>query len=375
MNKILLINNLLENSGYSEAGRNLAKACYYSKIPIACRNIKLTPNQIEPDSIIKKLLEMEASDCDTLIIHSLPYFFEYDGRFKKCIGRFDFESLTLKPTNWVKKCNLMDEIWVSCYWEQDRLKELGVKCPIQVVPHPIDINRFNYKIVGKGKIGQVKEETGNYVFYTIGEFVARKNYEALLKAWHSQFSIYDNAELIIKSHQSGRTSDECHQLFEQLNQQTIRNLKINPKYVKNPIFITEYYSEAQIDQLHHEGDCFVSTSHGEGHCQPALDATCFGKMTLLPDHSGFLDYSGGWLIQSQEAPCYGALDTQTDIYNGQDFWYNIDIKNLADSMKYILEGKHDMSLWLLQSNKEELAKSYSYESIGGWIKDALNYKN
>jgi hypothetical protein len=111
--KVLQIANFAESSGYSSAANNLAKAIYYTNPKgIACRNIQLTPNKKEPDDVIKKLLETKADDCDTLLIQSLPTFFEYDGRFKKCIGRFDFET-HLNPSCCKKKIQLMDEVWVS----------------------------------------------------------------------------------------------------------------------------------------------------------------------------------------------------------------------------------------------------------------------
>ncbi len=379
MNKCMYISNFLEKTGYSVAAENAVKALYYSKVPIAIRNLPLGNSPREPDVIIKKLLEMNASDADVLIIHSLPEYFEYDGRFRKCIGRFDWEARNLIPTCWRKKIQLMDEVWVTSNDVAEMLDVIGVQIPIRVVPHPVNPLRFETNtggFVGREKLGKESgqnkklgelrqlKDNGAFIFYSIGEFVTRKNYDDMIKAWYLSFGKTYNVELVIKTSRNGASAQKVYDTCMEVCNHVKFNLKINSRFAKDPIFITDSWTDEQIDELHKVADCFVSTSHGEGWCQPALDACCFGKYVICPRHTAFLDYiDKNDLVESHLTPCYGATDTASDIYNGHNYWYNVNLTEFILKMQ---------SNYLEQQNGPKFIEKYSYQAIGAKMKVYLN---
>lgn len=361
LNRCLYISNFLNNSGYSEAATNSAKALHALNYPLVCRNINLT-RTLHQDNQIQHLCSKNASDCNILLIHSLPEFTQYDRNFKKCIIRFDWEADNLNTMNWIKHLKLMDEIWVSCTFEKNILMNEGME-NIRIIPHCVDINRFNHSMSLKGRIHRLKEQTGNYVFYTIGEYVARKNYEGLLRAWHSHFSIYDGAELVIKTNDS--------KILE-LNEHVKRNVKVNRRWLKEPVFITERLSSTDLDLLHIESDCFVMPSHGEGFSYPCVDAMSFGKPVIVSNYSSFLDYvdeSNGFLINGSLQDCYGTMDTARPIYNGYQQWFEPNPSHLGYLMKKLVK---DPELGVHKGTEgRQISERFSYENVGNAMIDLL----
>lgn len=364
--KVLLISNICEQSGYSLAAESTLKSLYYNRVDVAARNINLTGKYRKVDNIVDKALNNSAADCDFLLIHSLPSFYQYDGRFKKCIGKFDYETDTL-PSNWKKKCALMDQIWVSSNQSKDDLKNIEqIKKPVFAIPHAVDINRFERDFSKSlGVIGSHKKKTKAYCFYTIGEFAARKNYEALLQAWYLSFSQKDNVELFIKTSMPNTEPRQVEAKFMQCCEQIKNNLKLNKRYLKDPIVIADTFDDLAIDVFHSEGDCFVSTSHAEGFCLPARDAILFGKPAIIPNHTGFVDYAAcqaATMVEASPAPCYGALDQSPEIYNGSSIWYNVNIMQFKNWMQ-----THYLSQQMYkkfgQAGKVFIHK-YSYVNIG-----------
>lgn len=382
-NSLLYISNFLEATGYSEAARNLCKSIFYQDFPTIANNIKLTHDIIEPDKVIKELLNRNSRYTkdkygspitpNISLIHSLPYFFQYDSYFKYNIGRFDWECDNFISSSWPKYCNLMDRLWVASSFQKTIMKQAAITTPIDIVPHPIDRNRFEYNDNRPGFVSHLKRDTGNYVFYTIGEFVSRKNYEGLLRAWHSHFSIYDKVELIIKTSKSGTVKAELDKILEGLNEHVKRSLKVNKRWVKDPIFVTERFEQEDLDKLHIESDCFVSATHGEGWLQPAQDAMCFGKPCILPKYSGYLDYAddtNSYLVNGFVTNCYGTADVGPDLYNGYQKWFEPDISHMGLLMKLIAKNK-DLGVDKGKEGRKLLDK-YDYSAIGRLAVSLLN---
>ncbi len=368
--KVLLISNICEQSGYSIAAEATLKSLYYNKIEVAARHMPLTGQRREVDAVVQKALKVPAADADFLLIHSLPSFFEYNGQFKKCIGKFDYET-DFVPSNWKKKCQLMDEIWVSSEESKTDLDEIEhLEMPISVMPHAVDVNRFERDLSKcTGFIGRHKKKYGGYAFYTIGEFAPRKNYEALLQAWYLSFSQKDDVDLFIKTSMPGVEPGQAKVAFMNLCEEVKGNLKLNRRYLKDPVVITEAFDDLAIDTFHAEGDCFVSASHAEGMCMPARDAILFGKPCILPNHTAFSDYQYYPLVFSVMAfpvPCYGALNQPADIYNGSSIWYDVRTIDIKSWMQHCYTKRPAAKLDF------NLINAYSYKTVGQQMIERLN---
>jgi hypothetical protein len=184
----------------------------------------------------------------------------------------------------VKQC------WVPC--EQNRQLLIGAGVPaerVHTVPHPYMpdsierlCNRRPPRIHGGWKR-----------FYSIGRWEPRKGFDALLGAFLQAFKPGDKASLTIKYSGNGHwvdyvTPDEALRLavaFGEVNGWTMKNV------TDHVLILGGRLSDSEITQLHFENNVYVSTSHGEAFCWPALDAKRAGNAMVYIPWGGVADFA------------------------------------------------------------------------------------
>lgn len=370
MSKYLYISPF-DSTGYGQAALETVLAMKYVGLDVVCRQINLNNKPTLNHPILQELLQKPLDNCDVCIQHVLPTLFDYNGDFARNILFFALETNQLTKL-WHKHCNLADSIWVINKHSHQVLKKSLVKPDIHVIPHPVDLNKFTKSFLNNGHVAQLKAKTGAYVFYTIGEFVSRKNYEALLKAYFSEFTIYDNTCLVIKTSKDGASPTDCKNHVMELVNMVKSNLKLTSFA---PIeIITDFLSEEDLEKIHVESDVFVQTSHGEAWSLVAMAAIGYGKCPIVPGHTGYLDYvkvSNGFAIKSYETPCYETIDVQPNLYHGRQTWYDIDIMDLRRVMRMVYKNQ----LGCLTTRKSKslgTLEHFSYQKVGNIIKRALD---
>ena len=119
----------------------------------------------------------------------------------------------------------------------------------------------------------------------------------------------------------------------------------------------------------------VVPSYQEGFCIPAMDSLGFGNPIICNDVGGLRDYvsfSNGALIINQNAPITGMHTTFPWLSNGFETWKEINIVSLGLQMRYFYESRDQYYMQNLRQHAKETPKRFSYEIIGGLIKDTLN---
>ncbi len=370
--KILYISNILENTGYSVAAREVLTCMEQTGIDVVARNIRMTQSLYEPNKLIQTLLEKDAVGCNIVIQHTLPEFFDYNGKFERNIGMFAIETNQI-PRFWVKNCKLMDELIVFNNHSKQVLHSHGIYQNIHVLPHPVDINKFSKSISGKGIVGKIKETTDCFVFYSIGEFSPRKNYETLLRAYFTEFSTNDNVRLVIKTSKSGCSPQECSENFHEM----IRHVQNNLKLYRYPevVVLTEFMSEEDIERLHYESDCYITLSHGEAWGLATVDSIGFGKAPIAPWHTGHKDYlkpsSCFPLKQVIEENCYNTGDVNRDLYSGNDTWFGVNINEAKTAMRNVFKNTTGL-FRRKQGLGLDSIQHLSYPNVGNLIKNIIN---
>lgn len=368
--KILWCFNGVVNSGYWVATRNYLLAMEKSGLDVVLRVIGEQPTDL------KHLIEKSQYGCDILIIHGLPISFRFDGRFKKCIGLFAWETDKI-CSSWTKCCNQMDEVWVVNQQQRQACADSGVTRRIRVVPHTEDINKYLQIYHSKHPIIQKIKANDNYKFYSIGEFIKRKNYGALLKAWYLEFDPAEPVELVIKTSKEGINSQECLGRFLQLNKEIKENLKLygnNLAIYKDPLVITERFNENDLNALHQACDCFVQPSMGEAWSQSCYDALGFIKTPIATNCTGYMDYISslnGYLVECRKEPCCGVVDTFPDIYSGRENWWSVDIQHLRKQMRLAYQSKKGIVRDNFNKESFKTIAEFSYEKVGNLIKKYL----
>lgn len=366
MNILFISNYRDSHSGWGQAGRDYAKALATTDLNVAIRPLLIGNNRenIVDEDILR--LEETRLKPDVVIQHALPHMMDYNSEAGKNIGLFASETDGFRGANWVQRLNLMDEVWVINSYQKADCISSGVKVPIKVVPHAVDISKYS-KSYEKPPIPMINGE--NFVFYYIGEFNRRKNVGAIVKAFHAAFRPGEPVELLLKTNGDvSKLKDYCNEIRNGLK------LYSNPNYYKPEILITQHLTDDQIMGIHSHCDCFVSASHGEAFQIPAMDALGFGKPVICTANTGPCDFvwnsHNGYHIESKKERCFGAFDTFNELYTGFDFWEEPSVQSLSECMRKMYDSKMDYDRFKEKAFNTPL--EYSYEKIGRLINETLS---
>lgn len=359
-NKILYISNYNDDTGWGNASKNNILAMHKAGIDVVPRCITYTGKEGTKNKIIQELETKSQLGSDICIQHILPHLYVYNSSFKN-IGYLAIESYDFKDSMWHKYCNLMDEIWVPSEFCKESCIRSGVKKPIKIIPHSLDVNKY-YEHNSGNQIEELKH-TFNFVF--IGEFIERKNIEALLRAFHTEFHPCEPVNLYIK------TSKRPLQEIQEYCNNVKRGLKLRNRY-KEEIIISGFLEFDDYLSVLKQCHYFVMPSRGEGFCIPALEAMCVGVPSLYTEGIGMEDFCTGKKINSFKTRCFGAISSLENIYTSNTYWMDIDVDDLQRKMRSVFNQSQTERYKQLRKDSIQLSKTFSHEVVGLKIKEALN---
>jgi len=364
---ILYIGPYRQSDGWGQAAQQYIQALVTSNNNIAIRPIFMssnTTNDIHPD-----ILTLESEKLpyyDVVIQHVLPHLLDGKNDHYKTLGLCLFETDNLQHTPWIHHINNTDGIIVSSKKEIEIAKNSGVTVPLQQIPIPVDVLKFEKQYEYNSWNNANWKDS--FVFYCIGEYVDRKNIHALVKAFHREFHPHENVELVIKTSRTGLTSKKLERYInEDLTKlkQTL-GLYHDISHYKQEWIITEHISEHNLYALHQISDCFVMPSHGEACCMPLMDAIGFGKQTIITSNTGMESYTNSnisQIINSYEVPVCTKDKPLPFLYTGHETWMEIDILHMQKAMRkaYNMKGLDRMKH---ASFCKQWVNNFSYDNIG-----------
>jgi glycosyltransferase involved in cell wall biosynthesis len=218
--------------------------------------------------------------------------------------------------------------------------------------------------------------SGPYRFYYVGAWNLRKNPAGLIRAFVSEFDAKEDVELVLQC--AGEVSRTEFLV-------TLAMTGVPRDQAPLVGFQNRFASDAQIDALHSDGDCFVTATRGEAWNYPAFDALLHRRHVIAPLRMGHDDFLGGtstaW-IGGCSQPAMGdvliadARPEQPDALNlqymgaqglnGRGLWREPDLKGLATHMR---EAYANRTSNLLVSY--DPADLFSYEVVGKKLRQTL----
>jgi glycosyltransferase involved in cell wall biosynthesis len=357
--KILYIGHYKDGTGWGDAAKNNIIALSKAGVDVVPRAISYNEKDSEPDEEISKLEQKSSEGCDICIQHTLPSNYVYDSNFKN-IGYLATESSDFVDTAWQKNINMMDELWVPSEYVKNSCVKSGVTIPIKIAPHCLNIDSY-LKAEDGAKISQLLN-TFNFAF--VGEFIERKNIQALIKAFHTEFHPKENVSLLIK------TSGVDISVVNNLIQATKKGLKLREKY-KEDIVISGKLEKKDYLSVLKQCHAFVMPSRGEGFCIPALEAMALGVPAIYTKGTAMSEFCIGSAVESHSVACFGGMGSLPNIYTANSNWQEINIRDLQAKMRNAYTKGTDIDKKERCQNK---AKEYSHENIGKLFKELLNDK-
>lgn len=372
--KVLWVGCYRDGTGYAQASIDYVLALDAAGVDVVCRPLKL--NDARPE-LPPRILELEAKSgaaCTHVVQHTLPTFFDYNGRFQKNVGLFASETTHFRSSGWADRVNTMDECWVINRQSAEAARASGVTVPVRVVPHASDVGRFGAEYETLDCLSPWKAR-GDFLFYTVGEMVRRKNLGALLRAFHTEFDPDEPVQLVVKTSRPGLGEAELRQQLTAYCVDVKRGLRLHggdPAAFKEEIVVLGRLTSDEMMQLHATCDCFVSASHGEAWNLAGYDSMGMGRTPILPRFGGHVDYLSdreGWLVDCHVEPVFGVDDSVPDLYSGDEEWASVDILHLRSCMRRAFADSG------LRKEKAEAGRlralDFNYLTVGNIMKGAL----
>lgn len=355
--------------GYSIAARRYMLALNRRGVPItwtpmvphAVRNWELEP--FDGSAIGDDALDAFCNrpiEYDTVIVHTPPeYFPSWAEREqgKKIVGCTVWET-DRAPGHWPDLLNSVHHLMVPCHWNKEVFQSCGVRTPISVIPHLMEKCEAS-----AGPASIWRAGSGDYVFYTIGTWMARKAVWDVITCYLDTFKASDPTLLIVKTnhygyHESllGRWSIMrylgaarrrfCKAAGIRPRQydavEFMRTVESKYRFPPRIQLVTEDVDEGDISKLHRRGDCFVSLCRSEGWGLGAFDAACWGKPVIMTGFGGQLDFLPpdlAYLVDYRLVPVRDDVDRRN--FTRDQKWARPDLAHASQLMRRVFENREE----------------------------------
>lgn len=206
------------------------------------------------------------------------------------------------PEEWVKRCNLMDEVWVPTDFHVKVFADSGVdREKLIVVPEPVDTDLFSPDSAKELKhLSSIK----GFKFLAVAKWEERKNFQTLVKVFTQEFNANDDVALIVLTHEFHHEG-YCFTFFKlsyllttHFTHFTLIHLIIQYTYIhRKPIqkvideiadnakpkedqpkifVVQDFIPDNEMPNLYKSVDCLVVPSKGEGWGRPHCEAMSTG---------------------------------------------------------------------------------------------------
>lgn len=352
-------------TGYGGANRAFVTALYMAGLDVT--------TDLVVQTLDRTTFNWEGELCHQLHNRKIPYkvkiihltpdcYKDYIEPNKYNIGHLFWETDRL-PKEWIEYCNQLQEIWTSSENMAEVFKANGIKIPIRWFPQPIDISIADKDY---GTFGLPFFQ--GFTFYSIFQWIERKNPRALLEAFWETFQGKEDVALIIKTFRLSYDESE----FEKIKDD-IRQWKSQTAINRFPkiFLVKKIFSYDQLMKLHNTANCYVQADRGEGWSRTVQESLSMAKPTIATARGGIHEYL-------RQEDYFGIPNTYVPVteipwvkfYHADQNWAEIDREKLKAAMKYVYEN-YKMAQAKGIMGQKHIKESFNYFRIGAMMKKRL----
>ncbi len=363
---------ILDCSGYASAARGYLISCEKSGIiNVQARDRSRSAN-LYGKGIDRPILDLYErlsknvvpKDCPA-VQHTVPDVFVKDKNSKRAIGYTIFEMVNI-PSIWVPYCNDMTEIWTGSEYSQQSFINSGVKVPVHVLPHAIDVDLFE-----KAEPWQIKNKRA-FAFISIFDFTSRKAWQDLLRAYWTAFDADDDVCLILKvffgDFSNFARADIIRRICQYRESLDITNAA--------PILLYGHEIDGNaMPGLYKAADCYVGISR-EGFGLSYAEAMAAGIACIGPEVGGtrqFMNSENSFLVKYiGDEPISEEMARMNPIFKDLT-WAKHDWQDLSKIMRMVVSDK-SRRLDIAKKGTDYIKQNLTYEVIGQRINALLEVR-
>lgn len=289
---------------------------------------------------LQKLSRKKIKNEGIIINHCTPYFYNLrNGAYK--IGYTVFEAFPL-PDVWIRYMNRMDEIWTASPFCKKIFENSGVKKPIFVIPHGVDIDIFNPNVEPLKING-----SANFNFLSVFQYSTRKGIDILLSAYFQEFDASEDVALIIHTYGLHPSNDNISRnqiknvVFHEINNEKRKlRLRSHPKVIVTNRLLNDF----EMARLYRSADCFVLPSRGEGQGLTFMEAMACGLPTIGTRCGGnfFMNDSNSFLVEVEKFSCCEEIRCPyRPEYTSNMVWIEPCVRHLRELMRFVYEHREE----------------------------------
>jgi glycosyltransferase involved in cell wall biosynthesis len=262
------------------------------------------------------------ADSDIAILHVEPH--DYHGLYSKYPSLRDkyvisycvWEASEL-PEVYKRSLSLVQEVWTCSTFCKDIIQKHHSR--VTLIPHVVSRDLTVESQDREFIKNIISHKDGCYYFLSIGRTKGfRKNINGMVRAFESTATQMPNARLVIK----GIPKDPIL-------------TSPDPRIV----YISQYFTDSQMNALYLGTNAYVSAHHSEGWGLTLSDAMLLGRPLIATGYSGNLDFmtdDNSFLINAKEK----FIDPNEifGLFNTSMKWGEPDYDQLRDTMRSLCDG-------------------------------------
>ena len=290
---------------------------------------------------LQKMIPQEGEHSGMVsVCHGPASCFQRLPGFKPHIGRTMFETDRL-PESWLPFMNEMDEIWVPSTFNRDGFAKSGVDPgKLSILPGAVDEAWFD---PSRHTPMKMASESG-FRFLSVFEWIQRKGWDVLLKAYLQEFNANDDVVLTLRASLCNHPKEGSAEVIQGNIVRLAMELGLNPESLPRIEILPDALPWQQLPSMYLASQCLVAPSRGEGWGRPQHEAMMMGLPVIATNWSGtteFINDSNAYLLDY-------TLKEITDIDAGFEFykghqWADPSADHLRQLMRHVFENRTEAS--------------------------------
>lgn len=255
------------------------------------------------------------------------------------------------PREWVRRANMMDEVWTPSSFNAGTFRASGVERPVHVMPLGVNPAYFNPGIEGY-------PVRGVYTFLSAFEWGERKAPELLLRAFNDEFRADEQAVLVCKVYNQDTSVNIPRR---------VGRLGLKEGGGRIVFSINEVVPAHQLGALYRSADCFVLPSRGEGWGLPLLEAMACGLPVIATAWGAQTDFINEEIAYPLDIEGLVPAEAKCPYYKGFN-WAEPSYEHLRTLMRHVYENREEAGRKGARASAEVLGRWTWRHGVGQIIR-------